>query len=80
VKGAHILDPRTGQPPEQAPFRTWALAPTAAVSDALSTAWMLLDHDEINLVCKKIVGVSAILQISSDEPTPLHNLGLPLDL
>ena len=46
VKGKHILDPRTGQPaPRQ--NRTWALCDTAAESDALSTACMVLNQTEI---------------------------------
>ncbi len=49
VKGKHILDPRTGQPAERE-SRTWALADTAAESDALSTAAMVLSKSEINEV------------------------------
>jgi thiamine biosynthesis lipoprotein len=46
VKGKHILDPRTGQP-AQRQNRAWALCDTAAESDALSTACMVLDEAEI---------------------------------
>lgn len=46
VKGNHILDPRTGRP-VQRQNRAWALADTAAESDALSTACMVLDELEI---------------------------------
>jgi thiamine biosynthesis lipoprotein len=46
VKGEHILDPRTGKPP-RARSRAWALAATAAESDALSTACMVLSEAEI---------------------------------
>ena len=49
VKGKHILDPRTGQP-AQRQNRAWALAETAAESDALSTACMVLDETEIAAV------------------------------
>lgn len=46
IKGSHILDPRTGKPaPRQ--NRAWALTETAAESDALSTACMILDETEI---------------------------------
>src|ERR1039457_3408830 len=49
VKGKHIFDPRTGQPaPRQ--NRAWALCDTAAESDALSTACMVLDEAEIPAV------------------------------
>lgn len=46
VKGDHIIDPRTGQPVRQR-SRAWALASTAAESDALSTACMVLSETEI---------------------------------
>ena len=46
VKGQHILDPRTGQP-AQRQNRAWALTDTAAESDALSTACMVLSETEL---------------------------------
>jgi len=49
VKGNHILDPRTGQPALRQ-NRTWALADTAAESDALSTACMVLTEPELEEV------------------------------
>lgn len=49
VKGSHILDPRTGQPALQQ-RRAWALADTAAESDALSTACMVLSEPELEEV------------------------------
>ncbi|MEY4918401.1 MAG: Thiamine biosynthesis lipoprotein ApbE precursor [Verrucomicrobiota bacterium] len=49
VKGQHILDPRTGQPAARQ-NRAWALAETAAESDALSTAGMVLEDAEISKV------------------------------
>jgi FAD:protein FMN transferase len=46
VQGKHILDPRTSEPaPRQ--NRAWALTPTAAESDALSTAAMVLSETEM---------------------------------
>jgi thiamine biosynthesis lipoprotein len=51
VKGQHIYDPRTGQPVNLRP-RAWASAPSAAVTDALSTAFMVLgDSDIARLMC-----------------------------
>lgn len=61
VKGSHILDPRTGTP-AQTPARAWALAANAAVSDALSTAFMVLSRDEIAALCDQRPEVGAILQ------------------
>jgi len=49
VKGSHILDPRTGQPALRQ-NRAWALADTAAESDALSTACMVLSEPELEHV------------------------------
>lgn len=46
VKGRHILDPRTGQPARRQ-NRAWALCDSAAESDALSTACMVLAEPEI---------------------------------
>jgi thiamine biosynthesis lipoprotein len=49
VKGNHILDPRTGQPALRQ-SRAWALADSAAESDALSTACMVLNEAELEEV------------------------------
>jgi thiamine biosynthesis lipoprotein len=49
VKGAHILDPRTGLPALRQ-SRVWVLADTAAESDALSTACMVLTESELGAV------------------------------
>ena len=46
VKGAHILDPRSGQSAWREK-RAWVLADTAAESDALSTACMVLSESEL---------------------------------
>ena len=46
VKGEHIFDPRTGLASSRR-NRAWAMASTAAESDALSTAGMILDETEI---------------------------------
>lgn len=47
VKGSHILDPRTGRPALRQQ-RAWALTDTAAESDALSTASMVLTEAELS--------------------------------
>ena len=52
VKGAHIFDPRTGLPARRQ-NRVWALADTAAESDALSTAGMVLDETELTSLLEK---------------------------
>jgi thiamine biosynthesis lipoprotein len=68
VKGSHILDPRTGEPPPRSE-RTWALATTAAESDALSTAAMVQEEAEINAM----VSTSPDwLIIRHEEPEPKY--------
>jgi thiamine biosynthesis lipoprotein len=46
VKGEHILDPRTGEAVRQR-NRAWAITASAAESDALSTACMVLSESEM---------------------------------
>jgi thiamine biosynthesis lipoprotein len=45
-QGNHIIDPRR-RSQAYAHIRAWALAPAAAAADALSTAWMTMNRDEI---------------------------------
>ena len=49
-KGGHIISPRTGQPVEGR-RAAWSAAPDAAMADALSTAFMIMDPDEIRQYC-----------------------------
>lgn len=50
VKGAHVLDPRTGRPAARR-ARVWSLAPTAAMADALSTAFFVMPDDAVAAFC-----------------------------
>ncbi len=45
-KGSHIVDPRTGKPVQNS-VAAWSVARTAAVADALSTAFMVMTLDEV---------------------------------
>jgi thiamine biosynthesis lipoprotein len=60
VKGSHVIDPRTGRP-ATGHFRAWAVAPTAAVADALSTAFLVMTHAEVQAFCQAHPEVSAHL-------------------
>jgi thiamine biosynthesis lipoprotein len=51
VKGAHILDPRTGRPAAHQ-LAAWASAPSAALSDALSTAFFAMSAAEVEGVTR----------------------------
>lgn len=52
VKGSHILDPRSGKPASRQ-NRAWALTDTAAESDALSTACMVLSEAQLAEVLRQ---------------------------
>jgi thiamine biosynthesis lipoprotein len=56
VQGAHLMDPRTLQPVPVQPQRSYALAPSAALSDALSTAFMILTPEETHTLCQRYGG------------------------
>lgn len=60
VKGAHIMNPRQFAPVPLKNRRTYALAPTAALSDALSTAFMVMEQEEIKVLCARYEGVEAL--------------------
>ncbi|HEY5234158.1 MAG TPA: FAD:protein FMN transferase [Verrucomicrobiae bacterium] len=55
VKGRHVLDPRTGKPAHRQ-NRAWAMAQTAAESDALSTACMVLDEADMPGIVFNLTG------------------------
>ena len=63
-KGDHILDPRTGHP-VYGRVAAWVAAPweeggsSAAVADALSTAFMIQPADEIADLCRRFPGLEA---------------------
>ena len=52
VKGPHIRDPRTGRPAE-GHLASWVSHPSAAVSDALSTAFMSMKPKEVRRYCER---------------------------
>lgn len=60
VQGAHIMNPRIFQPVPVQNRRTYALAPTAALSDALSTAFMVMEPAEIQALCARYAEVEAL--------------------
>ena len=66
VKGAHLIDPRTGQPAART-SRVWALAPTAAQADALSTAFFLMLEADIAILCDAHPQIGAALTAPGNE-------------
>jgi thiamine biosynthesis lipoprotein ApbE len=60
ARGNHLVDPRTGRAESQH-HRVWAAAPSAAVADALSTAFSLMTAAEIQAYCQPRPRISAWL-------------------
>jgi FAD:protein FMN transferase len=59
-KYGHLLDPRTGRPAAGV-FTATALAPTAAVADALSTAFYVMGPEQTERYCAEHPEIGAVL-------------------
>lgn len=73
----HIINPRTGMPVIARPA-VWAIASTAAISDALATAFMIMDPAEIEAICESDTNIGAMLFESTandHEPFKLYSFG-----
>lgn len=66
-RGHHIISPRTGRPVTRR-LSAWSSAPTAAVADALSTAFMVTSMDEIELYCSTHPNTANII-VTREEST-----------
>jgi thiamine biosynthesis lipoprotein len=75
VQGQHIVDPRTGGLAARQ-SRAWALADTAAESDALSTACMVLSEPELEEVLAQDHSWLAFLE-AGENVRPLGSRKLP---
>jgi FAD:protein FMN transferase len=65
VKGPHVKDPRTGRPAGQC-LAAWASHPQAAVADALSTAFMVMNPDEVRAYCERHPEAWAMLILNQE--------------
>ena len=74
VHGRHIIDPRTGRP-AVSPVRAWASSPSGAVSDALSTAFMVMSAAEVECYCAEHDETWAILLIQDATGRRLKRFG-----
>jgi thiamine biosynthesis lipoprotein ApbE len=60
--GQHIIDPRdAGSGPVEGRLAAWSMAPDAVAADALSTAFMVLQPDEISDYCLANPQTAAII-------------------
>jgi thiamine biosynthesis lipoprotein len=62
VKGDHIFDPRTNKP-AKGHRAAWVSHPSAAVADALSTAFMVMNTEEVTAYCREHPEVWALVVI-----------------
>ena len=60
TKGGHIINPETGKP-AQRHLAAWAIHPSATLSDALSTAFMMMEPEKIKQLCAKNPGILAFV-------------------
>ncbi len=60
AKGPHIVDPRSGRTAKKR-RAAWALAPDGATADALSTAFIIMDKDEIASLCGRLYGTRGFI-------------------
>jgi thiamine biosynthesis lipoprotein len=79
LHGNHIIDPRRGRAVEDK-LGSWALAPSAALSDALATAFMVLSPHEIEAYCRRHADVSAMLSLQEATERRQINFGVGLAL
>lgn len=70
VQGAHLIDPRTRTPAPRT-TRTWALAPQAALADALSTAFFVQTEPDVAALCAAHPTIGAALT-GPDETLVVH--------
>ena len=65
-KGFHIINALKGQP-IKTNRAVWAFAATAAKTDGLSTAFFIMDNNEIKTYCSKYQDVGAIIIFENDK-------------
>ena len=61
VKGPHIIDPQTGRP-AAGHVAAWSSHPSAAASDALSTAFMVMPTEDVAAFCRRHPVVWALVK------------------
>jgi thiamine biosynthesis lipoprotein len=73
----HILDPRTGKPPDTRWVGAWSMAPSAALADALSTAFMIMKDEEIKRYCRAHPRVCAVMVAGNENKPEVRVFGDP---
>jgi len=75
VKGQHIIDVRRGTAATRHDG-AWSIAPTAAISDALSTSFLGMSWKEIKDTCDRLPGCGAL--VARNQPLWLDKLFSPV--
>ncbi len=65
VKGKHIVNPKTGKPARRY-LAAWAIHPSAATSDARSTAFMMMAPEKIAQLCATNPGTGAFVVLQDE--------------
>jgi thiamine biosynthesis lipoprotein len=71
LHGDHIIDPRSAQPVSDK-VGAWALASSAVLADALSTAFMVMSSEEVAAYCEKHPDVSGLLCLAGEPGRRRH--------
>src|SRR6185369_13009351 len=76
VRYSHIIDPHSGRP-VQGMHSVWAIAPSAAESDALSTAFFVLGPDKTRAFClhRPELKVLMVSSLADEEGTRVSQIG-----
>lgn len=80
-QGSHIFDPRSGRA-ETLHSRIWVVGPNAAIADALSTAFMLMDEASIRNLLEHYASYACIIDssaIEADDPSILRSREIDID-
>lgn len=74
-KGPHIVNPHSGKPVREA-RAVWTCGPDATSTDALSTAFMMMDLDQIEAYCQHNPDIQGLVLIKEkNETTTRHAFG-----
>jgi thiamine biosynthesis lipoprotein len=65
LRGDHVVDPRSGRA-AKGTLAAWAVAPSAARADALTTAFLVLGVDEVRAYCEGHPGISAAVALGGE--------------
>jgi thiamine biosynthesis lipoprotein len=60
AKGSHVVDPRNGKPIKNR-LASWVITDRPDYADALSTAFLIMDDDQINKLCKDRKNIAALI-------------------